>query len=270
MDQKDILLLIALGAVMMTVLALTLVLFYVFSQRKLFQVRTAQQNLKIEHQQTLTRSILQTEEKERRRIAKDLHDDIGSKLNVVLLYLHRIEKKANDQNFTELLKETKGLINATIQSSRDISHNLLPPTLDKFGLRAALIELVEQYNQSNEVSIQLELPETFEFKAGKGKEIHFYRAIQELIKNSVTHGNADSISIKLYPVDQQLFVDYQDSGKGFDLSSVQSQGDGLGLQNIESRLQVLNSEIEYQTTPGKGVFAQIRPRKPQKELTLES
>jgi signal transduction histidine kinase len=230
----------------------------------------AQQHLKIEHQQTLTKSILQTEEKERRRIAKDLHDDIGSKLNVVLLYLHRLEKKVNEPKLTEVLQETKDLINKTVQSTRDISHNLLPPTLDKFGLRAALIELVEQYNQSHEVSIQLKLPTTFPFEMDKEKEIHFYRAIQELIKNSVTHGHADSISIKLYPVEQQLFVDYRDSGTGFDLSAVKNQGGGLGLRNIESRLQVLNSEIEYQTSPGQGVFAQIRPRKRKKDQAVNS
>ncbi|MBR9921329.1 MAG: sensor histidine kinase [Bacteroidetes bacterium] len=239
----------------MGLLALSLVVFFLYSRRKILQEQLRQQELKLEHQKSINISSLEAQEKERRRIAKDLHDDVGSKLNVSLLYLHQLEKQIKGESAgEEILNSTREVINHIINTTRNISHDLLPPALVTHGTWASIRDLVHEINKSGNLDLTLEMEEEKLPAIPQKKGIHLYRAFQELIKNSITHGKANQIriTIKGHPT---LSMEYEDNGTGFDMKKLENPG--LGMSSIEGRLANLNCQISYLSAPGKGVKAMI-------------
>ncbi|MCB0706369.1 MAG: hypothetical protein KDC34_13720 [Saprospiraceae bacterium] len=241
----------------MALLALLLVIFYMATRRRILQENLVQQELKIAHQLALNKQSLQTQEDERRRIAKDLHDDVGSKLNVSLLYLHQLEKQLDSQTKgPQILEDTRDLLNGIITTTRNISHDLLPPTIESLGIWVAIQELGMEVNGSGQAHLDLHLiaSELPEIPGSQG--IHLYRALQELIKNSITHGDADSLKLEIRMGDSGIEIDYSDNGKGFDTKLPNISG--LGMSSIEHRLLVLDLNIRYESAIGSGTKAYIR------------
>jgi signal transduction histidine kinase len=255
-DNKFITIVI-LGAILMLVMALTLILFFYLSRKKIIQKELEKKTLELNHQKEMLKATIVAQEAERNRIAQDLHDDISAKLNVVSLSANflieedNVTPKETDEIINHILKVT----NKTIESSRKIAHNLLPPILEKFGLGAALEELCDEFSKSKKVNIN----STIEYKIGglpKDDELHVFRIVQELMNNSMRHGKAKEIELNFKLEIENLFLNYKDDGLGFDTSSIGVQK-GLGLRNIESRVSLLKGEIKYQSEKLKGVEVQI-------------
>lgn len=262
MLPNDFFSLVIIGILVMMTLALSLVIFFYTSQRRLLKEKNRQQELEIQYQQELLYSTILTQEKERKRIAKELHDEIGSKLNVVFLSLYRLQKQTKAvSKAKETIEEMTQLINTTIGTTRQISHDLLPPTLDDFGLAAAIQELTNAYAKTETVKIEFDRTNTQERFPDKNTELNLYRVVQELVKNSIVHGKSKNISIKLETSASDFQINYQDDGQGFDMDVVKEKK-GLGTQNIESRLNMSNADIRYETAIGMGVKAFVSSRKP--------
>jgi signal transduction histidine kinase len=252
--------LISIGVLVMLALALALVVFFYTAQKKLLQEQMRQQALEIRYREELLYSTIETQEKERHRIAKDLHDEIGSKLNVVFLSLYRLKKQTKAiPSALDTIAEMTDLINKTIGTTRQISHDLLPPTLSDFGLSAAIQELSESYNKTETVEIIFNKNDEPTRIENQLTELNLFRVIQELTKNSVVHGQAKSIQIDLELHPNHFNINYQDNGKGFDLAAMKAKR-GLGTQNIESRLKMSNASIQYESSIGNGVKAFISNR----------
>ena len=246
----------AIGILIMVALALAFVVFFNFAQRKLLKEKSRQQELQLQHQKELLHSTILTQERERKRIAKDLHDEIGSKLNVIHLNMHRLNRMGNPtQAFKDTIDEVNTLIHTTIGTTRRISHDLLPPTLEDFGFVEAVKELCESYQSSGEV----ELVFNWEDKGGKlsdkDAELNLFRILQELIKNSIIHGKANRIDIDLSLLPQKISLQYQDNGVGFDMEKVQRKG--LGLRNLESRVGMIGATMDFFSAPNEGVKVSI-------------
>lgn len=255
-QQSEIVFLMATGIVIMLSLALALVLFFNASQKKLLKAKNRSQELQLQHQKELLHSTILTQENERKRIAKDLHDEIGSKLNVIHLNMHRLKRLGQpSEEFQQTIGEVNQLINNTIQRTRSISHELLPPTLDDFGLHEAIKELCEGYRSSGTIQIEYNSPTDANGLGDKMADLHLFRVLQELIKNSVTHGEAKLIQINLALHDKKLLVNYKDDGKGFDTTKVVKKG--LGLKNLESRMSLIHARMDFQSQPGQGVEVNI-------------
>lgn len=249
--------LLFIGILIMLVLALGLIIFFYSTQRRLLRQQARQQELELQYQKDLLYSTITTQEEERKRIAKDLHDDIGSKLNVVILSLYRLQKQTKElPKAATTINTMNELLNTTITTTRRISHDLLPPTLDKFGLTAALNELSESYNNTDTVTIDFDDSQASERLKDKLIELNLFRVIQELIKNSILHGKAKNITLQLQSTATKFSITYTDDGQGFDVAAVQ-KNKGLGTQNIESRLNMSNASITYQSAIGEGVKAYI-------------
>lgn len=254
-SANEIFFLMAIGILIMVALALAFVLFANFSQKKLLQEKNHRQELQIQHQQALLTGTLMAQEQERRRIAKDLHDEVGSNLNVLHLNLHRLKKTMGDRpESLGVFDEIGGLVADTIETTRRISHDLLPPTLESFGLQPAFKELAETYNRSGTVSIETDfsgqrrLPDST-------TEINLFRIVQELISNSIRHGKAPNIRIGLDVQPGRVTLKYRDDGVGFNPGLVEKTG--LGLKNLESRISMINGQWNIQSEPGKGVQVEI-------------
>jgi signal transduction histidine kinase len=257
LQANEIFTMIMLGIMIMLCLAVALVLLANRSQKKLHQEQMKAQALQLAHQEQLLYSTILTQEEERKRIAKDLHDEIGSKLNVINLNLHRLRKFATDPNvIIDTVQDLFGVIGNTIDTTRRISHDLLPPTLDNFGLQEAIRELCDNYPTGASPEVVFDLIQNHSPSVDKSIELNLFRILQELINNSIKHGKADRIGIKLWLRPEGISLHYQDNGHGFDPEKVK-QSPGLGLQNIESRVKMIRADYELQSKPGEGVRVQV-------------
>lgn len=231
---------------------LVLILFFYFSRKKIVQIEVDKKNLEIEHQKELLNSVIITQEEERKRIAQDLHDDISSKLNVVSLNSHLL--KTPNLNESELLEITNNIIDLTqkaLENSRRIAHDLFPPVLEKFGLHAGIEELVEEFNSTKKVKVVFQNSIDFQHYSVE-KHLHIFRILQELLNNSLRHGKATEISIQFSTLDTQNRCVYIDNGIGFDSSDLENKK-GLGMQNIESRINFIGGIYSIKTAPNEGV-----------------
>lgn len=248
LQDQEIPIFIVSGIVIMLSMALTLILFYSRAQRRLL-------SQKLESQEMILQKTIMAQEEERSRIARELHDDIGSKLNVISLYMHRL-KKGQDEKQLGLVGEVQDVLKTSIDTTRRMSHELLPPTLEKFGLRVALEELCGGYEKAGSISFDLEVEGLDETLNDPMKALNLFRILQELIKNSALHGKAGQITIR-YPFRKgQSAVYYQDDGQGVEKEKL-TQAKGLGLSNIESRLNMIGGSWQFETSPGNGLKALI-------------
>ncbi|MFK7950196.1 MAG: sensor histidine kinase [Saprospiraceae bacterium] len=240
---------ITIGVLFMTAFALAFILFFNFSQRKLI----AQ---KLKQQEELLYNIIKTQEEERLRIAKDLHDEIGSQLNIIKLNLHRLERKKNDAVIVKnTLGEIQELLGNTIQTTRQISHNLLPSVLDKFGLIAAINELSDNY-QNTSVELSFIVEENTSKIYDKSIELNIFRVLQEFINNAVRHGEATLIIVQLWLNEHQLRLTLTDNGKGFDSNNKKFKA-GLGLSNMNSRMSMIGGQINIKSIINEGTTANL-------------
>ena len=249
LQADEVFVFMSIGIAIMLLLALAFVLFFYFSQRKFHSEQLKTQQLQLEHQEQLLYGTIQAQEVERKRIAKDLHDDIGSKLNVLFLNMHRLGENESQQ---EIVKEMNHLINTTIETTRRISHDLLPPTLESFGLQEALKELAENYRKTQQIEMQVDIHGQPSSPLAKQTALNLFRVTQELVRNSIQHGEATTLSLHLWFGSDQLKLQYTDDGKGFDLTDENFQH-GLGMKNIESRLNMIHAQSHWQSSPGAGV-----------------
>jgi two-component system, NarL family, sensor kinase len=229
-----------------------LILFFYFSRKKIIQKEIEKKNLEINHQKELLRSVILTQESERKRIAQDLHDDISSKLNVVSLNTHLLKTpNLSDDEILEITNNITGLTQKALESSRRIAHDLLPPVLEKFGLNAGIEELIVEVSSSKLVKVNYINHLKFDFDETE-RHLHIFRILQELLNNSIRHGNATEIAINFDTINGVETSTYIDNGKGFDISNKESQK-GLGMKNIESRVNFLNGTLAITSKVNEGV-----------------
>ncbi|TPV33422.1 sensor histidine kinase [Paucihalobacter ruber] len=225
--------------------------FVYFSRKKIIEQKIKNREKEIAHQKTLINAIIETQEKERNRIAQDLHDDISSGLNVVAINCYML--KTPNLDYNEQLKITNTILeltNKVLQSSRRIAHDLLPPVIDKFGLHEGIKELVENINNIGQLQIKYNNHLNFDDLAHE-KHLHVFRILQELINNSLKHSEANTITIDFNQDSDGIKLHYSDNGKGFDVTnSVHKKG--LGMKNIESRISLLQAKLTVDSKLNQG------------------
>lgn len=180
---------------------------------------------------------MEGEEKERLRIAKELHDGVNGDLSAIKFKLSSLLEMNNT-----VIKEAVSMIDKSCEQVRAISHNLVPPSLKDFNL----LEAVDEYCQSMNGIHSPEI--TFQHLGNaivldKKQEANIFRIVQELVTNSVKHAEANEINVQLSHLENTLQLTVEDNGKGFDKDQVKS--DGIGLQNVSSRVDYLNAELDF-------------------------
>ena len=253
-DQIINVILIAIG--LLVFMSFAIVIFFYFSRKKIVKTELEKANLVIEHQKEVIQSTLITQEAERKRIAQDMHDAISSKLNIVSLnanFLTESEISSEDANKfgSSILKVTT----TVLESSRKIAHDLLPPTLEKFGLEAALEELCDEAGESGafEVAHQLQLTKGL---LSAEQELHLFRIAQELFSNSIKYSEATKIQLNIENKENMVSLQYSDNGNGFDVSEAK-KAKGLGLSGLENRASILNANLSIESSVGKGVLVHL-------------
>lgn len=249
--ENQVITIIIIGVLLLLLMGVALLLFFFFSRKKILAKELEKNVLKVNHQKKIIQSIIITQEKERKRIAQDLHDDISSRLNVISLNTNLLkDKKLSPEEYNTVHNGILEATEKTLESARTIAHNLLPPILEEFGLKDALEELIDSFNHSKKVTIEYQIKYPKNHLSSQG-ELHLFRIIQELINNSIKHGKAKNVSIDVFLKEDKLILNYSDDGIGFDSNKIGNKK-GLGIKNIESRISILNGKYNISSEIGKG------------------
>ncbi len=245
------------SALLMMILVGFIIFFVLVYQKRLIRQQMHLQALEAQHQRKLLAASIDTQEKERRRIARDLHDEIGATLSTLKLQIGQFKRQMKEEpRAVAFCEKSQQILTETIQQVRQISHDLLPPLLVRFGLSAALKGLLDRIDADGELQTSFQIAGK-ELRLPTNQELALYRVVQELLQNTFKHAEAHQIKIQLTFLDEKLQLLYADDGKGFELLTLRQQGGGLGLDNIESRLLAINGTLQYHTTPGEGIRVEI-------------
>ena len=207
-----------------------------------------------EIEEKILRAIVQTEERERKRFAADLHDGLAPILSTIKLYTD-ILKKGNFRKISndEAIGNVEELVDMAIKSTREISNNIRPSLLQDFGLAAAIHEFTSYIKATNAVQIEVNTHQYTIDHRGLEETI-LYQSVQELINNTLKHSRADHIKIDLKSFDNQIILYYRDNGIGFDLNAELKKNSGYGLSNIINKMKTIKGSCDINSEPGKGMF----------------
>jgi len=254
--ENEVITIVLIGVLLLILMSASLLLFFFFTRKKIIEKELEKKSLEIKYQKEIIQSIIVTQEKERKRIAQDLHDDISSKLNVINLNANLLKDgELNPKEFSLINNNILEATDKTLESARKIAHNLLPPILEKFGLKDAIEELADSFSNSKKITINynLDYPKSY---LKPEKELHLFRIIQELINNSLRHGKAKNSSVHFSLENNKLLFNYSDDGIGFNLKDINHKK-GLGMQNIQSRVSLLQGNYKVYTAKNDGFKMEI-------------
>ncbi len=211
---------------------------------------------KKELQDQLLDTVILTEEKERKRFASDLHDGLGPVLSAVNLFFQAYIDAPNGTEKSHIESKLKTIIDEAIADVSRISHNISPHILENYGLTVALKTFIDQLNNSEKMKIELHIDplNRFELK----HELTIYRSISELINNTIKHANASRIEINFDQTETMLTIRYEDDGHGFSNPLLPTESNGIGIQNIQNRIQSLGGNIVFTNTENGGMKALIQ------------
>jgi signal transduction histidine kinase len=226
--------------------------------RKIFTfLEKVEQNRRETEKRVLT-AIIQTEEIERKRFAKDLHDGLGPLLSTVKMSVSTLSKMDQDESRKEILRNTDYVINEAIKSIKEISNNLSPHMLKNFGLASAIKNFTNRILGPKVPVVKFE-SNLFERRFNEEIEVILYRVVCELINNTIKHADAKNIEIHLNQQDNTVLITYSDDGIGFDAGEViHGTSKGMGYSNMISRIRSIKGTIEVESQPGAGTRAIIR------------
>ncbi|MCJ7446479.1 MAG: histidine kinase [Bacteroidales bacterium] len=203
-------------------------------------------------------AIINTEENERKRFAKDLHDGLGPLLSTVKMSLSSLTARISDPSDKVILNNTNHLVNEAISTIKDVSNNLSPHILSNFGLASAIGAFTTKINQTKTVEIDFK-SNMENLRLENDKEVVMYRAVCELINNAIKHSGASRIEIELNKHEKFVTLQFYDNGRGFDTSTLNNDDTkGMGLSNIETRVKTVEGVFILESNPGKGTSAFIK------------
>ncbi|QDW24681.1 sensor histidine kinase [Pedobacter sp. KBS0701] len=240
-------------------LLLVFVLLTARSRRKLAQqkeINYKQQLSEMERKQQLkiTKAMLEGEELERERVARDLHDGLGGMLSGVKIGLSGWTDTQPGISEDKDLHRIIGQLDTSVTELRRIARNMVPETLLKFGLETALKDLCEFYMRdglhitSEMFGIQKDI--------AMNVQLNIYRIVQELISNAIKHAHADNLILQCSQNENTIFITFEDNGRGFDMDTL-SDKKGMGLDNLKNRIAFLQGKFEVHSAPGEGTSIDI-------------
>jgi len=237
-----------LGTVGMLFLAITLIVFIIFHQRRVILYQLKMQQMEAEQQKVLLRASIELQEEERQRIAADLHDDAGPLLATARLYLSENMVNLDKPAQLQTIYSIKEIIDDAIKLIRNISHSLMPPTLKDFGLESAVNDFFYKINASGSLQVKCYFND-YKIRLKAEKELIIFRLIQELMNNILKHSHSSFIHLKESNDGDKIIITLLHDGKGLtqeDFIQKSKNSVGLGLKNIQSRLRVIFGDIYFE------------------------
>jgi len=250
--ELDLLITLLPLAVTVFIIALGVILLNQHFQKNLNRQKLKQEELKYLHQKELLISSIEVQEQERKRIAQDLHDELGAALSIARMHLLQLEQQCagKAEEILPPVQNVRSLTESALASMRRISHELMPPQLEAFGLVKTLEAVATRANSANEINIQIIAP-TNMIRLALLLELGLYRISMELINNTLKHALARQITIHLKLEHDFLIFLYTDDGNGL------SEGNyvrGLGHKSIEARVSSMMGTFILDNDEKEGGF----------------
>lgn len=211
--------------------------------------------LQIQSENLLLRAIIDTQEKERQRLAQDLHDSLGQQISAVKFYISAAADTTEDSRNKDILMKSNDALIKVQAEMRNICFNLMPKTLEEFGLLKAIEQLCKQPTYTGRVRFTIDCPDDFP-TLSQHVEIDIFRVIQEFINNALQHGKAEKIWMKFQHNKSHARIVLKDNGQGFELSEGLASP-GRGLYNVQSRIKSHGGEVRIKSSPGNGAEYQL-------------
>jgi PAS domain S-box-containing protein len=208
-------------------------------------------------QKKIISTVIQTEEKERKRFAADLHDELGPVLSTIKLYSNLLKSRnlENEKN-NDLIKDIDDLTEIAISTARDLQNRITPTVLHDFGLAMAVEEFCKYINKTKSVRISVKTDE-YQPVGDDIVETILFQVCKELINNTIKHAEAQNIKIELKVLNQQIMLYYKDDGVGFDIDKMIKESQGLGLNNIMNKVKTIKGVCDFYSQPKDGMFVLI-------------
>lgn len=236
---------VAVGSLFILVLAGNM---YGSNRRKRRLHEKQLQLLQQEQQIKQLQAVMQGEEQERTRLARELHDGVGGMLAAIKMNISSHDKEERTTGWQKIMN----MVEATAQEVRKTAHNLMPDTLQRHHLQEAIRIYCDGINSAQNLQIDIQFHSEW-IQQSASFELSVYRVLQELIQNIIKHAEANHVLLQ-FRSDNALHIIVEDDGKGFDMNAVK---EGLGLNNIRSRLAALGGELSLESFPGRGTTCYI-------------
>ena len=231
-SRRSIMTYAGIGVLLITIILLSSIAYYFFKKQR-FEHKIRSREVKLA---SIT-NLVKGQEDERLRMAKELHDGVGNNLAILNAEITRDFSKENKNAIISLLSQTS-------EEVRNITHDLMPITVKKLGLNEAINDLVDKWRHSSNLVIDVNTSNE-ELGLDKNEELTIYRIIQELIKNSVQHGEATYILLNIKKEKGQIHLQFEDNGHG--LRDEVEASKGIGFKNISSRVAYLNGTFDMES-----------------------
>jgi signal transduction histidine kinase len=227
-------------------------------RQRTFELALANQKLR-----ELSTSLLHSQDAERRRLARDLHDSVGQLLAVIGMNLSGIDAESVTSRSRHLLHDTSQLVDELQQQIRTLSHLLHPPLLDESGLRPALAIYVDGFSQRSKIAANLQVPRNLP-RFSQDLEIAIFRIVQECLTNVHRHAAARTVSVSLKSTDDTVVVEVSDDGKGMP----EGHSLGVGLTGMQERTRELHGDLRVHSNSGGTIVTATFPAKPKSESAV--
>jgi two-component system, NarL family, sensor kinase len=235
---------------LLALLLLGAALFYVWRLRSERHRQLVLTEQKIRIREAQINAVIESQEQERKRFASDLHDGMGQLVSALQLTVQSI-KSTRDQEKTISLVENSEQLLTDIQSEiRNIAFNLMPPILMKEGLVPATKELIRRVNQASKLKSEVAAHEVAN-RLPDLIEISLYRIIQELVSNIIKHSKATYLTLSFTGYAEEIVLTIEDDGMGYDLTSFQNSKQSNGWRTIQTRMQLVKGQIDFDTMVGR-------------------
>lgn len=212
-----------------------------------------------ETERKIMSAVLEGQENERRRLAKEIHDGIGPLMSTIKLNIESVKNDIEDasEKTWKKMETMEELVHSVANDIRGISHALMPSALKDFGLIPALENLILKINNSEKICIQL-FHNGLNQRLDELVELGLYRITQELINNTLKYANAKTMTIQLVKHPKDLTLTVEDDGVGFDKEKInQLIASGIGLRNMKTRAESMQGTFMLDSSPGNGVMATV-------------
>ncbi|MCB9235539.1 MAG: sensor histidine kinase [Bacteroidia bacterium] len=224
-------------------------------QKSLFKQQLAREELKNKHQLEMLQTTIQVQEDERKRIAQDLHDELGAALSISKMHLLRLEKLGQTEPEAALREfpELRKYVDSALTSTRRISHQLMPARLQTMGLEKSLVAMAEQASAAGVVQFEVDINDQLTILPWAAS-LSLYRIYGELINNTLRHARATHSQLKIELNQARLLFFYTDNGQGLRL---EKEREGIGLKGMEGRVSALRGKLTFGNREEGGFFARI-------------
>lgn len=243
---------ISVIVILVLIVILIVIAYRSYKHKQLAEKRHIQK----EAERKVLNAVIDTEYKERKRFAEDLHDGLGVLLSTLRLYINEIVDSTSDEQ-KKLIDQSNAMLDDAIANARNISNNIMPAALKNNGLVAAIKSYSDKINSTGNLKIKVDTS-NLQKSYGTTIELTVFRVITEMINNTLKHGDASEVNITMLQEQSKLQIHYNDNGVGFDFEkTIKSNKKGLGLDNIVSRVISIGGKCNMNSSPGNGFEAII-------------